>query len=108
MLRKITRPGAATVLKRFREAYSTHHCPICSYPIARGVLKQAVWTRKGPRPLPTITSADAGEETPYACPSCGTRLYEPCEACGNHRHSLLPYCDHCGHRKSIAEMNEPI
>lgn len=108
MLRRSVRPGRATQLKRFREAYAAHHCPICAYPIARGALKYAVWTRKGPRLLAPDTAAPGAEDASrYACPSCGTRLFEKCEQCGSARHSLLPYCDGCGLEKPVREL-EPV
>jgi predicted RNA-binding Zn-ribbon protein involved in translation (DUF1610 family) len=92
-------------MKRFREAYSSHRCPICAYPIARGALKNALWTRKGPKPVVAPMTATAEEEDgPYACPSCGTHLYEKCENCNSRRHSLLPYCDRCGHEKTVTEL----
>lgn len=105
MLRRSVRPGRMTQLKRFREAYSAHHCPICAYPIARGALKYAVWTRKGPKlaaPGPGVGGSE--EESRYACPSCGTLLFEKCEHCGSARHSLLPYCDNCGREKPVQEL----
>lgn len=106
LLRNARRPGAVALLKRFREAYAGQHCPICAYPIARGALKQAVWTRKGPRLATAAAGRDEGEDGPYACPSCGTRLYEQCASCESTRHSLLPYCDHCGREKEVAELAE--
>lgn len=105
MLRRSLHPGRAIQLKRFREAYATHHCPICAYPIARGALKFAIWTRKGPQiQVPSATPPGTMEEARYACPSCGTQLFEKCEQCGDARHSLLPYCEHCGHGKSVPEL----
>jgi predicted RNA-binding Zn-ribbon protein involved in translation (DUF1610 family) len=107
MARRSVRPSRMTQLKRFREAYSAHHCPICDHPIARGILKYAVWTRKGPR-LSNPGSVVSGleEDSPYACPSCGTRLFEKCEQCGSARHSLLPYCDGCGREKTVRELEQ--
>jgi hypothetical protein len=107
LLRNARAPGAATLLKRFREAYATQHCPICAYPIARGPLKQAVWTRRGPRAMGTADAGgEAGEDVPYACPSCGTRLFEKCPSCAATRHSLLPYCEGCGEEKNVPELRE--
>ncbi len=104
VLRKVARPGTATVLKRFREAYSLHHCPMCAYPIARGLLKFARWTRKGPVPL-THGSEGAEDSLDYACPSCGTKLFEKCPQCGSSRHSLLPFCDQCAMEQAVPELS---
>lgn len=105
VLVKVVRPGAETLLKRYREAYSSHHCPICAYPIARGVLKHAVWTRKGPKVVGNASETPkSGPDSPYACPSCGTSLYEKCGKCETQRHSLLPYCEHCGNEKSVPTL----
>jgi predicted RNA-binding Zn-ribbon protein involved in translation (DUF1610 family) len=49
--------------------------------------------------------ADPAKEStqpePYTCPSCGTSLYAKCEKCGQIRHTLLPYCEHCGTQKEM-------
>lgn len=108
LLRRSVRPSRITQLKRFREAYSAHHCPICAHPIARGVLKYAVWTRKGPKLVaPGPAPPRPEEESRYACPACGTQLFEKCDQCGSARHSLLPYCDHCGREKPVQKL-EPV
>jgi predicted RNA-binding Zn-ribbon protein involved in translation (DUF1610 family) len=105
MLRRSVRPGRLTRLKRFREAYAAHRCPLCAYPIARGALRYAVWTRKGPKLVTPTNAATRPEEPPtYACPSCGTKLFAKCEHCGSVRHSLLPYCDACGREKPVPEL----
>ena len=103
MLRKAARPGRDLLLTRYREAYRAHVCPVCAYPIARGPLRFAVWTRKGPRPASGDHGAsDDGEGAPYACPSCGTSLFAPCTSCQSMRHALLPFCEHCGDERSDA------
>lgn len=105
MLRRSVRPGRATQLKRFREAYTAHRCPLCAHPIARGALKYAVWTRRGPRSLaPGAPAAGVEAASSYACPSCGAVLFETCGQCGSARHSLLPFCDTCGHEKAVREL----
>lgn len=105
VLIKAVRPGAETLLKRYREAYANHHCPICVYPIARGILKQAVWTRKGPKLVGTAAEmSESSLGSPYACPSCGTPLYEKCDKCEIQRHSLLPFCEHCGNEKQVSTL----
>ena len=107
MLHRSVRPGRMAQLRRFREAYSAHHCPICAHPIARGALKYAVWTRKGPKLVsPGAAAGGLAEEPRYACPSCGALLFEKCEQCGSTRHSLLPYCDNCGREKPVRELEQ--
>ncbi len=100
MLRKAAKPNRRLLLDRYREAYRGHLCPVCAYPIARGPLRFALWTRKGPQLRGAVDSAsggpDSSAETPYACPSCGTTLFAPCRACEAPRHALLPFCEHCG------------
>ncbi|MCB1065879.1 MAG: hypothetical protein KDN20_23545, partial [Verrucomicrobiae bacterium] len=103
MLRRAAKPDQDLLLNRYREAYRAHHCAICAYPILRGPLKFAVWTRKGPQ-FPDRSSVandqSKNDEAPYSCPSCGTTLFESCESCGASRHSLLPFCEHCGAEKA--------
>ena len=97
VLRKVSNPKLDMLRKRYREAYASHLCPVCSYPIARGVFKNAIWTRRGPRPFPSMDKPPVADlEFPYACPSCGTGLYEKCGKCDSQRHSLLPLCERCG------------
>lgn len=104
VLRNVSRPKLDTLLKRYREAYSSHLCPVCSYPIARGAFKNVVWTRRGPRPFPSGDKAPGMDlELPYACPSCGTGLYEKCRKCDSQRHSLLPFCERCGNEKPLVQ-----
>ena len=100
MLRKAAKPNRRLLLDRYREAYRAHVCPVCTFPIVRGPLRFAQWTRKGPRfPVhvePWNNGHEATTETPYACPSCGTTLFTGCQACAAPRHTLLPFCEHCG------------
>lgn len=97
LLRKALRPDTDLLLKRYREGYRAHVCPVCGYPIMRGPLRFARWTRKGP-----ILSADGDlrgaddEHQSYVCPSCGTELFGNCASCGAVTPSLLPFCRHCG------------
>jgi predicted RNA-binding Zn-ribbon protein involved in translation (DUF1610 family) len=103
LIRRATSPRPDWLLKQYRQAYNQHRCPLCAYPILRGALKHAQWTSRGPK-FPTVQpAANADEEDkPYSCPSCGGKLFEPCESCGAIRHALLPYCNHCGNEKPIA------
>lgn len=107
LLRKAMRPDRDLLLTRYREAYRAHTCPICAFPIARGPLRFALWTRKGPR-LPVASAelapAPAADDAPYSCPSCGTTLFEACAACGGQRHVLLPFCEHCGDERPYAAL----
>ncbi|MBN1475574.1 hypothetical protein JXA47_02360 [Candidatus Sumerlaeota bacterium] len=98
VIRVVSRPKRDWLLRQHRLGYRHHQCPICGHPIARGPLRHAMWTRKGPSisPLPTETEP----EEPYTCPSCGTALFEKCAECGAIRHSLLPHCEWCGAEKA--------
>ncbi|MAF09983.1 hypothetical protein CMK11_05980 [Candidatus Poribacteria bacterium] len=100
-VRMVARPRRDLLLRRYREAYGRHRCPVCTYQIVRGPLKHAVWTAKGPM-RGSAASGDA-DETPYTCPSCGSGLYHECDSCGSVRHTLLPYCDSCGDEHAAAE-----
>lgn len=107
LLRKAVKPNRELLLSRYREAYRGHSCPVCAYPIARGPLRFALWTRKGPqltlgRGAAAVSlgeGAKGDDETPYACPACGSMLFEACAKCGKTRHTLLPFCEHCGDEK---------
>jgi predicted RNA-binding Zn-ribbon protein involved in translation (DUF1610 family) len=98
LLQTISNPSHAWLIKQYREAYSAFLCPQCEYPIRRGPLKFAAWTRRTLRKrIETVTASDAVEgDVPYTCPSCATKLFETCEQCGKTRASLLPACDKCG------------
>jgi len=112
LLRNAAKPNRDLILNRNREAYRSHNCPVCAYPIARGPLRFALWTRKGPQISVAAGNANGleqeAEDTPYACPSCGTTLFETCGECGKPRHALLPYCEHCGDEQAAepAELQE--
>ena len=96
LLRKAVKPDRRLLLDRYREAYRAHVCPVCTFPIARGPLRFALWTRKGPRlPAGIEPEQSPASATPYACPSCGTTLFAPCRVCEAPRHTLLPFCEHC-------------
>jgi predicted RNA-binding Zn-ribbon protein involved in translation (DUF1610 family) len=102
LLRKAAKPGRDLLLTRYREAYRAHVCPVCAHPMARGPLRYAVWTRKGPRAAAPggEPAADVADDQPYGCPSCGTSLFAACGSCGSLRHTLLPYCEHCGDERA--------
>ncbi|MBN2448863.1 MAG: hypothetical protein JXR77_00655 [Lentisphaeria bacterium] len=94
-LRAMRAPRAAALARQYHEAYERFLCPVCEYPIRRGPLRFAFWTRRTARKLVPAAEAEGAEE-PYTCPACGTRLFETCGSCGGVRHSLLPACMHCG------------
>ena len=103
LIRTAASPRADWLLKQYRQAYNQHRCPQCAYPIHRGAMKSATWTSKGPKALVSIPrEADDEEEKPYTCPACGEPLFEHCEQCNAIRHSLLPFCESCGHEKDFA------
>jgi len=93
-------PKAQWLNRQYREAYERFLCPVCEYPIRTGPRKFLFWTRR------TVNKAmPSGSETPpdepYACPSCGTALFEKCGECGQIRHALLPHCQHCNAEKRL-------
>lgn len=102
LIRMVIAPKTDWLLKQYKEAYTKHLCPVCSYPIERGPLKYVIWSSKGPKIHGPLKSGDAPEEEkPYVCPSCGSSLYENCEKCNAIRPSLLPHCQACGAEKSL-------
>ena len=102
LIRMMVAPKRDWLLKQYREAYHRQRCPICGDPIRRGPLRHARWTRKGPvEPVLSERGEREVDDPPYACPACGTRLFEPCAECKATRHSLLPYCGSCGCEKPV-------
>jgi hypothetical protein len=105
LIRSAAFPRREWLLRQYREAYERFFCPCCGFPIRRGPLRYAFWTR---RSLPKV-SASVGvgspleADTPYVCPACSTRLFEECPSCGAVRHSLLPACMRCGVEKPLGE-----
>jgi len=97
LLRMVAFPKKDWLLKQYKEAYDKFRCPICDYPIRRGPLRYAVWSRRSVRKLgiPEASPGSPSDEA-YTCPSCGSKVYEPCESCQAIRHSLLPFCEKCG------------
>jgi len=105
LLRTISDPSQEWLIKQYREAYSAFLCPHCEYPIRRGPLKFAAWTRRSLRKrIQTVSAIDAVDgDVPYTCPCCANKLFETCEQCGKTRASLLPACDKCGAGKADVE-----
>jgi hypothetical protein len=89
-------PRRETLLRQYREAYEHFFCPVCNFPIRKGPLRYAYWTRRSLKRVPIPTDSAANEDRPYTCPACGTQLFESCPSCGGVRHSLLPACARCG------------
>lgn len=100
----VASPRARWLTKQYREAYERFLCPVCEYPIRTGPRKYMYWTRRTVNKVPL--SGQGEEEKPSSCPNCGTSLFEICEVCGGLRHSLLPFCRHCGAEKKIAAGEE--
>ena len=101
LLRMAAFPRSDWLLKQYREAYQRFVCPVCDYPIRRGPLKYAFWSRRTVRKLLSGPAGPVEPDAPYTCPLCGTRLFEECGSCGAVRHSLLPACERCGGRKPL-------
>ncbi len=94
-------PKLDWLLRQYREAYERFMCPVCEYPIRTGPRRFLYWTRRTVHKI--LPRGDAsGKEEPYACPSCGTLLFEECPACHHIRHALMGYCEHCGAEKEMA------
>jgi predicted RNA-binding Zn-ribbon protein involved in translation (DUF1610 family) len=99
LLKRIVSPQKAWLIKQYQEAYDRNICPICGKPIRIGPLRYAA--RTGRRALVwAAQGSESDEQQIYTCPSCGTELYGKCEKCSDVRHSLLPFCEHCGNEKT--------
>jgi hypothetical protein len=98
LIRLIVAPKKDLLIKQYQQHYDRCICPVCSKPIRTGPLRYIGALHKK-TPVPAAPTA-AGQQEPYTCPSCGTGLYEKCGQCGDIRHTLLPYCEHCGTQKS--------
>jgi len=94
LIRMIAAPKKDLLIRQYQQFYDRHLCPICTKPIKTGPLRYT-----GPKKKSAVVTA-AGvasyEQQPYTCPSCGTNLYGKCGNCGSVRHTMLPYCEHCG------------
>ncbi|HIJ52824.1 MAG TPA: hypothetical protein HPP66_06675 [Planctomycetes bacterium] len=99
MIKRIIAPKKDWILKQYQEAYDKNVCPICGKPIRTGPLRYAVGGKRKGLFLLAGQGTEAATQQPYTCPSCGTELYGKCDKCSNIRHSLLPFCEHCGNEK---------
>lgn len=98
LIKMIVAPKKDLLIKQYQQFYDKHLCPVCTKPIKAGPLRYAGWKKKTTVVAPQGTEID--KQQVYNCPSCGTNLYDKCERCGNIRHTLLPYCEHCGAEKA--------
>ncbi|MEN8127483.1 MAG: hypothetical protein ABFR90_06715 [Planctomycetota bacterium] len=98
LIKMIVAPQKDLLIKQYQQFYDKHRCPICTKPIKAGPLRYAGWKKKTTVVAPQGTQID--EQQAYTCPSCGTNLYDKCGSCGKIRHTLLPYCEHCGVEKT--------
>ncbi len=99
LLKRIAAPKKDWILKHHQEAYDKSICSICGKPIRIGPLRYAI----GHKRRGLVLAGQGGQACKlelYTCPSCGTELYEKCAKCGDIRHSLLPFCEHCGNEKT--------
>ena len=99
LIRMIVAPKKDLLIKQYQQLYDKCLCPVCTKPIRTGPLRFIGGLRKK-MPVQVASSDDLTKSHAYTCPSCGSGLYHKCEKCDNVRHSLLPYCEHCGDEKS--------
>lgn len=100
LIKMIIAPKTELLIKQYQQYYDKCLCPVCSKPIRSGPLRFIGALGKKAQVL-AGQSAAAAQQEPYTCPSCGTGLYHKCGACGHVRHTLLPYCEHCGDKKTM-------
>ncbi len=103
-IRAVAFPKARWLTRQYRDAYEHFLCPVCEYPIRTGPRKYLFWTRRTINKL--VVAGEPEHEKPYACPACGTILFEACSRCGGIRHALLPHCQHCSAHKELTENAE--
>jgi len=95
MIKKITSPKKDSLIKQNRQAYDKFVCPVCGKPIRIGPLRYTRASKYKGLSL-ALAEKNADIQQTYTCPSCGTELYQKCDKCSRIRHSLLPFCEHCG------------
>ena len=98
LIKMIIAPKKELLIKQYQELYDKCLCPVCSKPIRTGPLRFIGGVKKKTA-IPVGAGPETTQQQAYTCPSCGTGLYDKCEKCGGIRHSLLPYCEHCGAEK---------
>ncbi len=99
LIKRVVSPKKDLLIKQRQEAYDRNICPICSKPLRIGPLRYGI-RGKSSRLLFAGQVTEAVKQHLYTCPSCGTQLYEKCDKCSDIRHSLLPFCEHCGNEKA--------
>ncbi len=99
LIKTIISPKEDRILKQRQEAYDKNICPSCNKPIRIGPLRYIVSRKKASLVL-AGQAGQAPKQEIYTCPTCGTQLYEKCSNCSDIRHSLLPFCEHCGNEKT--------
>jgi hypothetical protein len=97
LIKMIIAPKKDLLIRQYQEYYDKCTCPVCCKPILSGPLRYAGWKKK--TSVLATPGTDIYRQQPYTCPSCGTNLYDKCSNCGDIRHTLLPYCEHCGTKK---------
>lgn len=100
LIKRIISPEKDLLIKQYQEAYDKSVCPICSKPVRIGPLRYAVGGKRRGLVLLAGQGGQAAKQELYTCPSCGTELYEKCDKCSDIRHSLLPFCEHCGNEEA--------
>jgi len=95
MIRQFTRPTKKWLEQRCREAYQASQCPVCRYPIVGKDMRSAAADKRLLKKAPLL-APEPEIARPYRCPACGTQLFDRCAGCQELRHTLLPYCLHCG------------
>lgn len=104
LIRMIIAPKKDLLIKQYQQLYDKCLCPVCTKPIRTGPLRYIGGLRKK-SPLQVASDTDVSKQQVYTCPSCGSGLYHKCEKCDNIRHTLLPYCEHCGTEHETEENN---
>ena len=102
LIRLAISPQKDWLLKQYKEAYKKWCCPVCAFPIRRGIRKEIDWgSGKLKGAIPIGQKEEDSSDQPYSCTSCGQELYEQCLDCQQIRHSLLPFCQICSGEKGI-------
>ncbi|HIJ72417.1 MAG TPA: hypothetical protein HPP87_13835 [Planctomycetes bacterium] len=99
LLKMLTSPKKDWLIKQYQEAYDNSNCPICGKPIRIGPQRYFGGGRRRQVVL-AGRQIEASKQQIYTCPVCGTQLYDKCEKCDGIRHTLLPFCEHCGSEKA--------
>ena len=96
-IRSSARPSKATMLKRHREVYLNHRCPVCAF-------RQAVWTKQGLRLQGEVLGQ--AESSRHTCPPVAMRSLINAATAAKFTQTLIPFCCSCG--KEIDSENESL